>query len=90
MIDRKPLIDHRAIPTLVSGKSAFGRSPTGSGLSSGMQEVESGLAHVSRSNARFGRGRIGSGTAGERQAWSLRREFASPRFTTDWNELLRV
>lgn len=51
MIDRKPLIDHRAIPTLVSGKSAFGRSPTGSGLSSGMQEVESGLAHVSRSGA---------------------------------------
>jgi DNA polymerase V len=33
---------------------------------------------------------IGFGTAGERQAWSLRREFASPRFTTDWNELLRV
>jgi hypothetical protein len=41
-------------------------------------------------NARFGRGTIGFGTAGERQAWSLRREFASPRFTTDWHELLRV
>jgi DNA polymerase V len=41
-------------------------------------------------NARFGRGTIGFGTAGERQAWSLRREFTSPRFTTDWNELLRV
>ena len=45
---------------------------------------------IDQLNARFGRGRIGSGTAGERQAWSLRREFASPRFTTDWNELLRV
>jgi DNA polymerase V len=39
---------------------------------------------------RFGRGTIGFDTAGERQAWSLRREFTSPRFTTDWNELLRV
>src|SRR5271170_7444744 len=45
---------------------------------------------IDQLNARFGRGTIGFGTAGERQAWSLRREFASPRFTTDRNELLRV
>jgi DNA polymerase V len=45
---------------------------------------------IDQLNARFGRGTIGFGTAGERQAWSLRREFTSPRFTTDWNELLRV
>jgi hypothetical protein len=44
----------------------------------------------SRGLARFGRGTIGFGTAGERQAWSLRREFIPPRYTTDWNELLRV
>jgi DNA polymerase V len=45
---------------------------------------------IDQLNARFGSGTIGFGTAGERQAWSLRREFTSPRFTTDWNELLRV
>jgi DNA polymerase V len=41
-------------------------------------------------NTRFGRGTIGFGTAGERQTWSLRRDFISPRYTTVWEELLRV
>ena len=41
-------------------------------------------------NARFGRGTIGFGTAGERQMWSLRRDFISPRYTTIWDELLGV
>jgi DNA polymerase V len=41
-------------------------------------------------NARFGRGTIAFGTAGERQVWALRREFISPRYTTVWDELLRV
>ena len=41
-------------------------------------------------NARFGRGTVGFGTAGERQPWGLRREFISPRYTTVWDELLRV
>jgi DNA polymerase V len=41
-------------------------------------------------NARFGRGTVGFGTAGERHGWKLRREFISPRYTTVWNELLRV
>ena len=41
-------------------------------------------------NARFGRGTIGFSTAGERSARSLLREFISQRYTTDWNELLRV
>ena len=45
---------------------------------------------IDQLNARFGRGTIGFGTAGECQAWSLRREFTSPRFITDRNELLRV
>ena len=45
---------------------------------------------VDELNARFGRGTIGFGTAGERQVWRLRREFISPRYTTDWNGLLRV
>ena len=33
---------------------------------------------------------VGFGTAGERQSWGLRREFISPRYTTMWDELLRV
>ena len=41
-------------------------------------------------NKRFGRGTVGFGTAGERQRWGLRREFISPRYTTVWDELLRV
>jgi DNA polymerase V len=45
---------------------------------------------IDQLNARFGRGTIGFGMAGERQAWGLRREFISPRYTTDWKELLQV
>jgi hypothetical protein len=36
------------------------------------------------------RGTVGFGTAGERHGWGLPREFISPRYTTEWNELLRV
>jgi DNA polymerase V len=45
---------------------------------------------IDRLNGRFGRGTIAFGTAGERQVWALRREFISPRYTTVWDELLRV
>jgi DNA polymerase V len=45
---------------------------------------------IDQLNTRFGRGTIGFGMASERQAWSLRRKFVSLRYTTDWNELLRV
>ncbi len=41
-------------------------------------------------NAPFGRGTVGFGGAGDRQSWGLRREFISARYTTEWNELLRV
>ena len=45
---------------------------------------------IDQLNARFGRGTVGFGTAGERHGWKLRREFISPRYTTVWDELLRV
>jgi DNA polymerase V len=45
---------------------------------------------IDQLNARFGRGAVGFGTAGERHRWKLRREFISPRYTTVWDELLRV
>ena len=41
-------------------------------------------------NGRFGRGTITIGTAASRQGWKLRSEFISPRYSTDWRELLRV
>jgi DNA polymerase V len=41
-------------------------------------------------NARYGRGTVAYGTAGEHQVWALRRDFISPRYTTMWDELLRV
>ena len=42
-------------------------------------------------NARFGRGTITFGTTGrEKQAWGMKREFHSPRYTTQWGEVLRV
>jgi DNA polymerase V len=48
------------------------------------------MAAIDALNARYGRGAVAFGTAGERQAWGLRREFISPRYTTVWDELLRV
>jgi DNA polymerase V len=45
---------------------------------------------VDQLNACFGRGAVGFGAAGVRHGWGLRREFVSPRYTTMWDELLRV
>ena len=36
------------------------------------------------------KGAVAFGTAGVRHSWGLRREFISPRYTTVWDELLRV
>jgi DNA polymerase V len=41
-------------------------------------------------NRRFGRDTVTFAAAGRRRAWKLRSEFLSPRFTTNWDELLRV
>jgi DNA polymerase V len=48
------------------------------------------MCAIDQLNARFGRGAVAFGTAGDRHAWSLRREFISPRYTTVWGELLCV
>jgi DNA polymerase V len=46
---------------------------------------------LDRINLRFGRDTVSFAAAGPRQRpWKLRREFLSPRYTTDWGELLRV
>ena len=41
-------------------------------------------------NRRFGRDTVSFAASGRRRAWKLRSEFISQRFTTDWDELLRV
>lgn len=41
-------------------------------------------------NRRFGRDTVGFAATGRRPPWRLRSEFLSPRFTTNWDELLRI
>ena len=41
-------------------------------------------------NRDYGRGTLTYAAAGKQQAWKLRRDFTSPRYTTEWNELLLV
>ncbi|MGE3993360.1 Y-family DNA polymerase [Pseudorhodoplanes sp.] len=41
-------------------------------------------------NAYYGRGTLTYASSGRRQAWKLRRDYISPRYTTSWEELLRV
>ena len=42
-------------------------------------------------NARFGRGTVVYGLGGrDRQPWNMKRDFHSPRYTTQWGEVLRV
>ena len=41
-------------------------------------------------NRRFGRDTVSFAAAGRRRGWKLRSEFLSKRFTTNWDELLRV
>ena len=41
-------------------------------------------------NRRFGRDTVSFAVSGRRRAWKLRSAFLSPRFTTDWDELLLV
>ena len=41
-------------------------------------------------NTRYGDRTVFLGSAGIRQKWSMRRQFTSPRYTTDWNEILKI
>jgi len=41
-------------------------------------------------NAYYGRGTLTYASSGRRQAWKLRRDYISPRYTTSWEELLTV
>lgn len=48
------------------------------------------MAVMDRINRDHGRGTIALASAGRTQAWALRNEHRSPRFTTRWDELLTV
>jgi DNA polymerase V len=48
------------------------------------------MCAVDALNRRFGRDTVTFATSGRHRAWQLRRDFISPRFTTNWDELLRV
>jgi hypothetical protein len=41
-------------------------------------------------NGRFGGDRVGFGGTGKPRVWTLRSDMLSPRYTTEWAELLRV
>jgi len=41
----------------------------------------------SKINSRFGKGAIQVGSEGKREAWAMRREFLSPRYTTKWSDV---
>ena len=41
-------------------------------------------------NARYGRDTVTYAASGRRRAWKLRSDQLSPRYTTDWEELLSV
>jgi len=45
---------------------------------------------LDRLNRRFGRDTVAYAAAGIRRAWSMQRGSLSPRYTTDWSELLIV
>ena len=48
------------------------------------------MSAVDRLNAENGRGTVMFAASGIRRGWKLRSELRSPRYTTCWDELLRV
>ena len=41
-------------------------------------------------NAHFGAGTLRMATEGQKQRWTLRREFLSPAYTTNWNDIIKT
>ena len=48
------------------------------------------MAALDRLNARFGRDTVCFATSGVKRGWKLRNDYVSSRYTTNWDELLRV
>ena len=41
-------------------------------------------------NKHYGKSTIRMATEGRKQKWAMRREFLSPGYTTDWNDIIKV
>jgi DNA polymerase V len=69
-------------PTSTLQEGLFDRSDT--------PASQSRMKALDALNNKYGKGTIVLGAASLRNGWSLRREYLSPNYTTNWQELLRV
>jgi len=53
-------------------------------------EAKKLLAAVDGLNTRFGRGALKFANSGFKRSWMTQANYASPRYTTSWNELMKV
>ncbi|GAA3711536.1 Y-family DNA polymerase [Zhihengliuella alba] len=69
--------------------SALGGDDDGHGAAGGAEAGPELSDVLGRVKSRFGQASIGIGRGGlaEPAAWSMRRQFSSPRFTTEWTDL---
>ena len=55
------------------------------------QKVEvTAIGLIPETEVHFGAGTLRIATEGEKQRWTLRREFLSPSYTTNWNDIIKV
>lgn len=45
---------------------------------------------MDKMNAHYGKGTIRMATEGDKQRWTLRREYLSPAYTTDWKDIIKT
>ena len=74
----------------ISGSAAGDRSAGDAVRSARHSGEEAADATVDSFNARYGRDTVTYAASGRRRAWKLRSDQLSPRYTTDWDELLSV
>jgi len=51
---------------------------------------QAAIEWMDKINARFGNDSVKFASCGTQKHWQMRSEFRSPRFTTQWTELLEV
>ena len=54
------------------------------------QRSEQLMQVVDQLNAKMGRGTLGFAAQGIDRRWQMKQEMRSPRYTTQWNELMEV
>jgi DNA polymerase V len=48
------------------------------------------MKYIDKLNQYWGRDTVKTASAGIKQEWKMRRDYCSPRYTTNWNELLTI